>query len=131
MTTRQTDIMPRADAQRFLAACLEVLRGGDVHGDDPAFGPMIEWLWDQANNGIGQVFATEPVKLRVLRQQPFATEIVRRTGGSHPSGDDYLAMRERLIAVIEEALDAAPGGDKPASSGISMGSFLAERSKQA
>ena len=131
MTTRQTDIMPRGDAQRFLAACLEVLRGGDVHGDDPAFGPTIEWLWDQANNGIGQVFAAEPVKLRALRQQPFTTEIVRRTGGSHPSGDDYLAMRERLIAVIEEALDAVPASDKPASSGISMGDLLAERGKPA
>ncbi len=101
--TQQTSA-PGGDAGRFLEACLDVLRGGDAHADDPAFGPTIEWLWDQANSNIGEMYVDQPAKLRALRRGRFAEEIVRQTGGAHPGGEDYLAMRDRLIATLEYAL---------------------------
>jgi hypothetical protein len=118
--SKPTQIMPRRDAYRFLNACHEVLRGGDIYGDAPAFWATIEWLWDQTNNCIGQLYSGEPLKLHALRQPKFAVEMLHQAGGGHPSSDDYLAMRDRLIGTLEEALATAPK-DSPSGAAGSIG----------
>jgi hypothetical protein len=118
--SKPTQIIPRSDIYRFLNACLDVLRGGEIHGDAAAFWAAIEWLWDQTNICIGQLYFEEPLKLHTLRQPKFAVELLHQADGGHPSPEDYLAMRDRLIETLEEALAAAPR-DSPSGTAGSIG----------